>query len=646
MSKTAYKPKFRYFMGDFETTVYDGQERTDVWASAVVEFYTEDVKILPSINETWNFLIDTPGNVCIFYHNLKFDGTFWIDYFLSVLNLPQAVDDPLSAKPAFLNDKEMPEGSFKYVISDDGNWYYILVRIGRRFIMIRDSMKLLPFSVRKLGKEFGTKHRKSPEIEYSGFRFPGCEISETEQEYIKNDVLVVKEALEIMFEEGHDKLTIGSCCLAEYKSILNHFGNTYKALFPDLYSVSLDPDTFGACNADENIRKSYRGGWVYLVPEKAQKLFSAQLYGSSVKYAGLTADVNSLYPSEMSSESGSAYPVGLPDFWSGDFIPDQAKDGKHYYFVRFSCRFRIKPGFLPFVQIKNNLLYNPREMLKTSDIYDRVSGRFVKSITFPDGTIRDSHVIITMTETDFELFKRHYDTKDFRILDGCFFRKFSGLFDEYINKYSKIKQASTGARRALAKLFLNNLYGKMAASKVSDFKFITLEDERICYNSIEDDSKNPGYIAVGSAITAYARRFTINAAQANYYGPDKPGFIYADTDSIHCDISPEMLVNVPIHPSKFCHWKIENLWRQGWYVRPKTYIEETVVQDGEPVDPFFLVKCAGMPDRSKNIFLQNMKSITDFNYGLKVAGKLVPKRVPGGVVLVDSFYEMKKGREY
>ena len=43
--------KYRYFMGDFETTVYKGQTSTEVWASALVEFHSEDVKIYHSIAE-------------------------------------------------------------------------------------------------------------------------------------------------------------------------------------------------------------------------------------------------------------------------------------------------------------------------------------------------------------------------------------------------------------------------------------------------------------------------------------------------------------------------------------------------------------------------------------------------------------------
>ena len=41
--------KARYFVGDFETTVYQGQEDTEVWAAACVELLTEDVQIFHSI---------------------------------------------------------------------------------------------------------------------------------------------------------------------------------------------------------------------------------------------------------------------------------------------------------------------------------------------------------------------------------------------------------------------------------------------------------------------------------------------------------------------------------------------------------------------------------------------------------------------
>ena len=45
---------FRYLVGDFETTVYEGQDSTEVWAAASVQLFTEDVNILPSIGEQFD----------------------------------------------------------------------------------------------------------------------------------------------------------------------------------------------------------------------------------------------------------------------------------------------------------------------------------------------------------------------------------------------------------------------------------------------------------------------------------------------------------------------------------------------------------------------------------------------------------------
>ena len=45
-------------------------------------------------------------------------------------------------------------------------------------------------------------------MEYEGKRYAGCEITPEEKKYIKNDVLVVNEALKYMFDDGEDGMTI------------------------------------------------------------------------------------------------------------------------------------------------------------------------------------------------------------------------------------------------------------------------------------------------------------------------------------------------------------------------------------------------------------------------------------------------------
>lgn len=630
------KPRnFTYYMGDFETTVFDNQTYTEVWAAAMVPFWTEEVSILHSIDDMFNKLKNIYGNICIFFHNLKFDGSFWIPFLEQTLKLQQAymvLEKDGQKTYRWIEQKYMQNNTYKYMISDRGQWYNIIIKVNNKFIEIRDSLKLLPFSVEEIGRSFKTKHKKLT-MEYKGVRYAGCNITDEEKEYIANDVLVVKEALEIMFEEGHNGVTIGSCCLKEFKKTYDKWD--YQIFFPNLYDMKIDEE-YGAPTAGDYVRKAYRGGWCYLVPEKA----------GWIHKDGLTADVNSLYPSMMSSQSGNRYPVGKPTFWKGDYIPENASKPGRYYFVRVRTRFYLRKNYLPFIQLKNSFLYIGTENLTTSDVRDE-NGNYCETVEMPDGTLRSTAVTMTMSMTDWELFKKHYELVDTEILDGCWFFSKIGIFDEYIDKYAEMKKTSKGARRTLAKLFLNNLYGKESASTDSSFKIAYVkEDGVIGFFPVKEHAKAPGYIPCGAAITSYSRCFTITAAQQNYCGPNERGFIYADTDSIHCDLKPEEVKGITVHPTEFCCWKLESYWDEAIFTRQKTYIEHVTHEDGEPIEtPFYDVKCAGMPKKSKQIFLDKMEAgeydLTDFKIGLKVEGKLTPKRIRGGVVLQETTYEMR-----
>lgn len=650
MSRTR---KYRYFVGDFETTVYPGQKSTEVWASAFVELYTDNAVVLHSIDESFAYLKSLKSNIVCYYHNLKFDGEFWMYYFLYDLNFAQASYQIGNEDTdiAFYKESKMKNNTFLYHISDMGKWYSFFIKVNDYIIEFRDSLKLLPFSVKQIGKSFGTKHKKL-DIDYIGFRYAGCPISEKEEKYIKNDVYVVKEALEILFDEGHNKLTIGACCLSEYKSIVGK--DFYKTYFVDLTQVIIQSKFHIYENADEWIRKTYKGGWCYLVPEKANKIINH----------GITADVNSLYPSMMHSESGSRYPVGMPKFWTGNRIPDDALQDDIYYFIHVKTRFYIKDNYLPFIQIKGNFLYKSTDILESSDIKDKKSGLSSPYIINENGEEELYIPDLYFTMTEYILFLEHYNVIDFEIIDGCYFESVVGIFDEYIDKYKKIKMESTGAKRTEAKLFLNNLYGKMASSTDSSFKYAyKKEDDTVGYFGITANDKTPGYIAIGSAITGYARNFTIRHAQKNYHGKDKPGFIYADTDSIHCDLSESDLIDIKTHPTNFNCWSIESTWDEAIFVRAKTYIEYVTSAE----DPYYDIKCAGMPDSCKiqfeksmtglkeddkqwfeklneeqKKFVETKRGLKDFKYGLKIFGKLVPKRIKGGVVLNESYYELRK----
>lgn len=656
--------KYRYFMCDFETTVYKGQQSTEVWASASSELFTDDtVQIFHSIQEQLDYFIDLKCNIVAYYHNLKFDGSFWLSYLLIDKHYKQAYrkNGVNENNVEWLQEKDMENNTFKYSISDKGQWYSIIIKVKNHFIEIRDSLKLLPFSVKRIGDSFKTKHRKL-EMEYTGFRYAGCNITDEEKKYIANDVLVVKEALEILFNEGHDKLTIGSCCLSEYKNICKHSLKNeleYNEMFPDIYDIPLDKNIYKYDNAGEWVRKSYKGGWCYLVKGKENKIY----------HNGTTADVNSLYPSMMSSESGNPYPIGKPTFWVGNYIPDEALEDNRYYFIRIKTRFYIKKDKLPFIQIKGNLLYKGTESLESSDVYDKTTNQYYTHYRDLNGDLIDTRVELTLTMTDFILIKEHYELVDFEILDGCWFYTQIGIFDEYIEKYKHQKQISKGAKRELAKLFLNNLYGKMASSKDSSFKLAYVkEDKSIGFLPVSENNKKAGYIPVGSAITSYARNFTIRVAQKNYHGVSNPGFIYADTDSIHCDLPPEQIIGIKVHPKDFCCWKLESCWDKAIFTRQKTYIEHIIAEDLEPIEkPYNNIKCAGMPQKCKDLFNLSMqgtarysdnwtdeersflfnenrepikRDFSDFKIGLSVPDKLRPKRIIGGILLVETTYQM------
>lgn len=635
----------RTFACDFETTVYDGQTSTEVWASACVELNTEKVIIFQSIDDTFTYFSSFTENVILYYHNLKFDGSFWLHYLMT--KQPNYSPDYTiineETNNIIWNDKyKMQKYKYQYQISNMGQWYSMRIKTKNNVIEIRDSVKLLPFSLRKIGKSFKTKHQKL-DMEYTGYRYAGCTITNEEREYIKNDVLVLKEALEIMFEQGHNKLTIGSCCLSEFRNIYGI--QDYNEFFPDLTAVPCPID--GYKNADAYIRKSYRGGWCYLVPQKA----------NTVIQNGITLDVNSLYPSMMSDQSKNEYPVGKPRFWVGA-LPKEAQLPQRYYFIHIKTRFRIKKGYLPTVQIKGNIMYRGNEWLTTSDVRDKKGILHNKYILF--GKEYDTRVDLYLTKTDYELFHEHYDVFDYEELDGCWFYTQRGLFDDYINKYKKIKMSSTGAIRELAKLFLNNLYGKLGANDCSSFKIAYLrEDNSLGYKTIEQYEKRVGYIPCGSAITSYARNFTIRTAQKNYHEKGR-GFIYADTDSIHCDLSIDDVIGAPLHPTEFCHWKHESTWDRAIFVRQKTYIEHIIAEGTEPCTPFNNIKCAGMGERCKHllnasmgeedlkkttdeekIFLGTHRDLNDFKVGLKIPSKLLPKNIDGGVLLCNTTFEMR-----
>ena len=337
---------------------------------------------------------------------------------------------------------------------------------------------------------------------------------------------------------------------------------------------------------DNEIRAAYRGGWTY-----AAKRFQGKITGPGIVY-----DVNSLYPSVMYDR---VLPYGEPVYAPG--LPKATKDYP-LFIVSVTFTAKLKPGHVPCIQVKGTSHFLATE--------------YQEEIKEP--------VTMSCTNIDLELWREHYNLNILAYNGGWSFHGISGLFTEYIDKWMEVKANSDGGMRALAKLMLNSLYGKFATNPNVTPKIPMFDDEAGAVKLVigTDDKRDPVYTAMGVFITAYARDVTIRAAQENY-----DTFAYADTDSLHLLITEDP-AGLDVDPNKLGAWKREYAFAEALFVRAKAYIEKLF--DGSHV-----THVAGLPDR-----IAEQLTIADFVGGRRFTGKLQPKRVPGGIVLVDVGFTM------
>lgn len=648
----------KIYVADFETTVeeeVDKQKETEVWGFGIAELWDEfdNVYVDNSIEKFIAFLtMQKEKHIVCYFVNLKFDGTFLMSYFIN--NGFKTAFDPETKK--FVLNKDLNDRDLTYTITDLGVWYGITVKIGKKIIEFRDLIKLLPFGVKKLGECFDCKHKKL-DMKYTGNMKANGEITPEQEAYIINDILVPKEALEKFLSEmdykSNPPITLGQAAMREYKKIWK-FGD-WSTYFPNLAEIPVpDVNRYNCKNADAFCRKAYGGGWCY-----ADERFTGRVNGKTKVY-----DANSLFASVMHSSNkkpiGNKFPVGQPHFFDDwQTLVDHNKDS-YYYFVQFRCKFQLKNGYLPFVQIKNDFNYRSNENLATSS-RDRY------------GYYRpELRPTLLMNETTFKMFIECYKITEFEFLNGCWFHVEHGIFDTYVEHFKQMKikadKEKNEVRRTISKLFLCILYGKFGTAPENGFFICNKadkEEEDVYYHIEEGEDKPPVFVPIASAITSYARQFTIRAAILNERKYPK-SFRYSDTDSLHLCL-PEGCepVGINIHPTEFSCWKLEGEYEHSLFVRQKTYVEWSDSAKN-PEDRIYNVKASGLPDRGKDLFIASIigkqedldgileingerydltfeeslflderRTPKDFCQGLKIPGKLKPKKIKGGCVLVN-----------
>ena len=134
-----------WYVADFETTspkFYNLYGYTRVWLYAICDEDANVITIGEDIKDFIQYLRKLAGKV-IYFHNLKFDGEFIVSYLLSEGWL-------------YVDDLKTIDTGFTILMGEMGEFYGIDIKFSKKqTVHIHDSMKLLPFKVSKIAKDFG-----------------------------------------------------------------------------------------------------------------------------------------------------------------------------------------------------------------------------------------------------------------------------------------------------------------------------------------------------------------------------------------------------------------------------------------------------------------------------------------------------------
>ena len=504
-------------------------------------------------------------------------------------------------------------------------------------IIFRDTAKKIPgSSVRSLGQLIGL-----PKLEGVSEDFhPGWSnevdfSNPKEWEYVKRDAQIVAAVASLLHSKAGGSRTkstaSGDAWMLMKKYIAGEGNNPSKDLRWQKYFPKLPTEL------DMRLRKGYTGG------------LNISMHRG--EHTGIITheDVHSMYPTVMSYDP---LPYGIPTI---QFEPP--RDGA-LYIVETRIKLTLKDGMFAWLQFKN--------------AYDNlIEG-------WEHGTLIEQTAEwheMTLTNVDLDIIMDWYDVefdKEYPHTYFVFLQK-TGIFAGYIDHYMTEKEAAEKGtlEYTSAKLAMNSGYGRMALARETEDTILEWDEEIGDYMlhsspTINDDTEN--YLPYAMFVTAYARaRLLENCRQLLSEGKT---ILHCDTDSvIHLDKESDKID----HGDYLGGWGIESrpvrIWEGGF----KRYIEV----HREPVQSVkdMTVTCAGVPQRFKNVFkdgknyvvpvgmwielLDNPPLITtssvlgNQHYKIKSdwlrriyleAGlnpddvntmKLIPRKVPGGVILEE-----------
>lgn len=597
----AKKNKVDYFCADFETNVTEETCKLNpVWAWGICQIDTDKVYTGTSIGSFFEFIATLENESIIYFHNLGFDGSFIIDYalrngFKAVLRLT----------------KESSNREFS-VLRNKGKLYQIEFLFSHKTIKFWDSYKKLPMAISALPKAFNFEMEICKgEIDYNIYRAPNHILSSEELDYLERDILIDCKALSAANDLGikNEKMTIGGNAYADWSErFIKRWGaDMFEQCFlhytPEEWQLSYD---------------AYRGGVCTVNPKYKGKMLSK---------GGRVYDVNSMYPAVMQNCS---LPFGKGVMFSG--TPEN--NGK-LWVANFCAKFYLRKGAIAVFKPKHYPhLWGMGDMMENSGI----------------------EISVTLTSVDFATFSEHYIIDITKWNGGYYYDSCTGMFDDYIEYWGNLKmqavEQGNKALKTVAKLMLNNLYGKFGQCVELTSELPEIDDDIVKWHNemrhveqleytdpFTNETENLGlytnnrYIPIAAFVTSYARAILCDAIR-------KAGkrFLYCDTDSVHVLDAEKDIDGLDVDPVKLGAWDLEGIFFGARYWRPKAYQEYICYHGTTPCEGYWDLKLAGCPKAA----LENIDPVKDFVIGNVFTPKLVPKHVHGGVILEDVGYEFKE----
>lgn len=484
----------------------------EAWYLTSSDFTQDDKDVRAEICRKFvQFLESIQESSMIFFFNLKFDSSQFLQYLMHVYTYDSAIAA-----------RNLPKGGIA-VLETDMQVYEVRVRnsYGHRIKMLDIANFLTGTRLNTACKEWIGKEK----VELDSKNFPKAPATALEQEYAITDAALT-------YELGLALLNAGVIEGARV-SIAGRTMHHYMAFLKERYNIEFDRWAYmgtktaeAELKVESEIREGVRGG-------------VCQAVHRGIYEHCHHVDARSMYPTQMVKDR---IPLGP--------LLDEKPLGKYTRIVWPVGWFALNEDTVPYVQWKTQSM---ADRYRWKD--DRKPGEYVNDF-FLDGSY-------PFWEDEWNLILRKYDAIGYSIVkEKYFMMAHNDALQEYVRELYRGKQTSTGSKRQYYKILLNALYGKFLSRP--DGWNITYDNG--VREKVYNEGRHTYYLPLGSWIAMSGRMSLMHCLDSLPY----EAVLYCDTDS--CIFQGEEWPDITIG-KELGEWGIEKEDVKVNIVGPKTYQE-------------------------------------------------------------------------